>query len=44
MNQAKALGKSLQDYRVDAIFASNLLRATWTVSQSASFAVRKKGR
>ncbi|KAJ9098342.1 hypothetical protein QFC19_006466 [Naganishia cerealis] len=33
MNQAKALGASLAGYRVDAIFASNLLRAAWTAQQ-----------
>ncbi|KAJ9114428.1 hypothetical protein QFC20_001571 [Naganishia adeliensis] len=31
--QAKAVGASLSDYRIDAIFASNLLRAAWTAQQ-----------
>jgi broad specificity phosphatase PhoE len=31
--QAAALGHSLADYHIDAIFASNLLRATWTAQQ-----------
>jgi len=42
MNQAKLLGESLSDYRVDQIFASPLLRAAWTVSRRRPFlSVRK---
>ncbi|RSH81496.1 hypothetical protein EHS25_006853 [Saitozyma podzolica] len=33
MNQAKALGESLKTTRIDAIFASDLLRALWTAQQ-----------
>lgn len=33
MNQAAALGASLKTYRIDQMFASNLLRATWTAQQ-----------
>jgi broad specificity phosphatase PhoE len=31
--QAAAVGASLKDYPIQAIFASNLLRATWTAQQ-----------
>ncbi|ORX34765.1 histidine phosphatase superfamily [Kockovaella imperatae] len=33
MNQAKALGESFKSTRVDAIYASDLLRALWTAQQ-----------
>ncbi|KAK1926076.1 histidine phosphatase superfamily [Papiliotrema laurentii] len=33
MNQAKALGESYRETRVDAIYASDLLRALWTAQQ-----------
>ncbi|KAK4685182.1 hypothetical protein P7C73_g4975, partial [Tremellales sp. Uapishka_1] len=39
MNQAKALGLSLKHTKVDAIFASPLLRALWTVGQSISSSI-----
>jgi broad specificity phosphatase PhoE len=35
MQQAKALGESFKSLQIDAIFASDLLRAHWTVGPNA---------